>query len=135
MSTFLLMHLITAGLVTLRFGSWVLSFQYWLPYVSMDLCFSWRKAVIRQLQIKIRFFICLMQSQTLMTESKSLIMLLWFSVLYSLHYLYCCIGWSCHWNEIKYFFCFLIKTVLFGAFLLFLGDLRHKLWPKIELGG
>ena len=32
-------------------------------------------------------------------------------------------------------FDFLIKTALFGAFLLFLGDSRHKLRPKIELGG
>ena len=32
-------------------------------------------------------------------------------------------------------FDFLIKTALFEAFLLFLGDSRHKLWPKIELGG
>ena len=30
---------------------------------------------------------------------------------------------------------FFFKTVLFGTFLLFLGDLHHKLWPKIELGG
>ena len=30
------------------------------------------------------------------------------------------------------FFDFLIKTALFGAFLLFFGDLRHKLRPKIE---
>ena len=29
----------------------------------------------------------------------------------------------------------LVKTALFEAFLLFLGDLRHKLRPKIELGG
>ena len=29
-------------------------------------------------------------------------------------------------------FDFLIKTALFGAFLLFLGDSRHKLRPKIE---
>ena len=28
----------------------------------------------------------------------------------------------------------LFKTALLGAFLLFLGDLRHKLWPKKELG-
>ena len=33
------------------------------------------------------------------------------------------------------FFDFLVKTALFGAFLLFLGDLRHKLRPKIELSG
>ena len=32
-------------------------------------------------------------------------------------------------------FDFLIKTALFGDFLLFSGDLRHKLRPKIELGG
>ena len=32
-------------------------------------------------------------------------------------------------------FDFLIKTALFGAFLLFLGDLCHKLRPKIEFGG
>ena len=32
-------------------------------------------------------------------------------------------------------FHFLLKTALFGAFLLFLGDSRHKLRPKIELGG
>ena len=32
-------------------------------------------------------------------------------------------------------FDFLIKTALFEAFLLFLGDSRHKLQPKIELGG
>ena len=32
-------------------------------------------------------------------------------------------------------FDFLIKTALLGAFLLFLGDSCHKLWPKIELGG
>ena len=32
------------------------------------------------------------------------------------------------------FFDFLIKTALFVAYLLFLGDLRHKLQPKIELG-
>ena len=31
-------------------------------------------------------------------------------------------------------FDFLIKTALLGAFLLFLGDLCHKLRPKIELG-
>ena len=31
------------------------------------------------------------------------------------------------------FFDFLVKTALFGAFLLFLGDSRHKLRPKIEL--
>ena len=29
---------------------------------------------------------------------------------------------------------FLVKIALFGAFLLFLGDLCHKLRPKIELG-
>ena len=28
-----------------------------------------------------------------------------------------------------------IKTALFGAFLLFLGDLCHKLWLKMELSG
>ena len=33
------------------------------------------------------------------------------------------------------FFDFLVKTALLGAFLLFLGDLYHKLRPKIELGG
>ena len=32
-------------------------------------------------------------------------------------------------------FDFLIKTALFGTFLLFLGDSHHKLRPKIELGG
>ena len=32
-------------------------------------------------------------------------------------------------------FHFLVKTALLGAFLLFLGDLCHKLWPKIKLGG
>ena len=32
-------------------------------------------------------------------------------------------------------FDFLVKTALFGAFLLFLGDLCHKSQPKIELGG
>ena len=31
-------------------------------------------------------------------------------------------------------FDFLVKTALFGAFLLFLGDLCHKLQPDIELG-
>ena len=31
-------------------------------------------------------------------------------------------------------FDFLVKTALFEAFLLFLGDSRHKLRPKIELG-
>ena len=31
-------------------------------------------------------------------------------------------------------FDFLIKTALLGAFLLFLGDLCHKLQPKLELG-
>ena len=31
-------------------------------------------------------------------------------------------------------FDFLIKTALFGVFLLFLGDSCHKLQPKIELG-
>ena len=31
-------------------------------------------------------------------------------------------------------FDFLVKKALFGAFVLFLGDLCHKLWPKIELG-
>ena len=30
-------------------------------------------------------------------------------------------------------FDFLIKTALFGAFLLFFGDLCHKLRPQIEL--
>ena len=29
----------------------------------------------------------------------------------------------------------LIEKALFGTFLLFLGDLRHKLWPETELGG
>ena len=29
---------------------------------------------------------------------------------------------------------FLVKTALLGAFLLFLGDLCHKLCPKIEFG-
>ena len=33
------------------------------------------------------------------------------------------------------FFDFLFKTALFGAFLVFLGDLCHKLRQKIELGG
>ena len=32
------------------------------------------------------------------------------------------------------FFDFLVKKALLGAFLLFSGDSRHKLWPKIELG-
>ena len=32
-------------------------------------------------------------------------------------------------------FDFLIKTALFGTFLLFLGDSCHKLQSKIELGG
>ena len=32
-------------------------------------------------------------------------------------------------------FDFLVKIALFWAFLLFLGDSRHKLWPKIELDG
>ena len=32
-------------------------------------------------------------------------------------------------------FDFLIKTALLGAFLLFLGDLCHKLRPKIDLSG
>ena len=32
-------------------------------------------------------------------------------------------------------FDFLIKTALLGAFLLFLGDSRHKLRPKIVPGG
>ena len=32
-------------------------------------------------------------------------------------------------------FDFLIKKALFGAFMLFLGDLCHKLRPKIELSG
>ena len=31
-------------------------------------------------------------------------------------------------------FDFLVKTALFGAFLLFFGDLRHKSRPKIEIG-
>ena len=31
-------------------------------------------------------------------------------------------------------FDFLVKTALLEAFLLFLGDSRHKLRPKIELG-
>ena len=31
-------------------------------------------------------------------------------------------------------FDFLIKTALFGAFLLFSGDSRHKLRPKITRG-
>ena len=31
------------------------------------------------------------------------------------------------------FFDFLVKTALFGAFLLFYADLRHKLRPKIKL--
>ena len=31
-------------------------------------------------------------------------------------------------------FDFLIKTALFWTFLLFFGDLHHKLQPKIELG-
>ena len=31
-------------------------------------------------------------------------------------------------------FDFLIKTALFGAFMLVLGDSCHKLRPKIELG-
>ena len=31
-------------------------------------------------------------------------------------------------------FDFLVKIAIFGAFLLFLGDLCHKLRPKIELG-
>ena len=31
-------------------------------------------------------------------------------------------------------FDFLVKTALLGAFLLFSGDLCHKLRPKIELG-
>ena len=30
---------------------------------------------------------------------------------------------------------FLVKTALFGAFLLFMGDLSHKLRPKIERSG
>ena len=33
------------------------------------------------------------------------------------------------------FFDILIKTALFWAFLISLGDSRHKLQPKIELGG
>ena len=33
------------------------------------------------------------------------------------------------------FFNFLVKTALFGAFLLFLGDSCHKLRLKIEVGG
>ena len=32
-------------------------------------------------------------------------------------------------------FDFLIKTAILGAFMLFLGDLCHKLRPKIKLGG
>ena len=32
-------------------------------------------------------------------------------------------------------FDFLVKTALLEAFLLFLGDLHHKLRPKIEFGG
>ena len=32
-------------------------------------------------------------------------------------------------------FDFLIKIALLGAFLLFMGDSRHKLQPKIELSG
>ena len=32
-------------------------------------------------------------------------------------------------------FDFLIKTALLGGFLLFLGNLCHKLRPKIERGG
>ena len=32
-------------------------------------------------------------------------------------------------------FDFLVKIALFWAFLLFLGDSRHKLRPKRELGG
>ena len=32
-------------------------------------------------------------------------------------------------------FDFLVKIAIFGAFLLFLGDLCHKLRPKIERGG
>ena len=32
-------------------------------------------------------------------------------------------------------FDFLVKTALFGTFLLFLGDSRHKLRPKIKLDG
>ena len=31
-------------------------------------------------------------------------------------------------------FDFLVKIAIFRAFLLLLGDLCHKLWPKIELG-
>ena len=31
-------------------------------------------------------------------------------------------------------FDFLVKTALFGAFLLFSDDSRHKLWPKITRG-
>ena len=31
-------------------------------------------------------------------------------------------------------FDFLVKIALFGAFLLFLGDLCHKLWPKNARG-
>ena len=33
------------------------------------------------------------------------------------------------------FFDFLVKTALFGAYLLFLGDSCHKLRPKVELRG
>ena len=32
-------------------------------------------------------------------------------------------------------FDFLVKIAIFGAFLLFLGDLCHKLQSKIERGG
>ena len=32
-------------------------------------------------------------------------------------------------------FDFLVKIAIFWVFLLFLGDLCHKLRPKIELGG
>ena len=31
-------------------------------------------------------------------------------------------------------FDFLVKTALFGAFLLFLGDSPHKLWTNVKLG-
>ena len=34
----------------------------------------------------------------------------------------------------KKIFDILVKIAVFGAFLLFLGDSRHKLRPKIDLG-
>ena len=37
--------------------------------------------------------------------------------------------------DIMKIFDFLVKTALFGAFLLFLGNLCHKLQLKIELSG